>query len=106
MASYQKSYEASNQATSCQYPLLLAKTRNLRSNNLHLVGPMKKKIIGDGQTKALTLVNHKAFIKMIDLENQRKRLVSIKLEKDQRDILLLCGAEYNSKAFGYRANMF
>lgn len=39
--SYPKSYEVANQATSCQYPFLLAKTKSLTSNNPKLVGPNK-----------------------------------------------------------------
>lgn len=61
-------------------------------------------MIADDRTKALTLVNHKAFIKMISLKDQGERLLSIKLEKDQQDVLLLCRVEQNSKAFVYRAN--
>ena len=57
-------------------------------------------MIADGLTKALTLANHKVFIKMIGLEDQIKCLASIKLKEDQRDVFLLCGAEQNSKAFG------
>ena len=63
-----------------------------------------KEMIADGLTKALTTANHKAFIEMIGLEDQGKRLASIKLEEDQRDVLLLRGAEQNSEAFGYGAN--
>lgn len=63
-----------------------------------------KRMIADGLTKALTSANHKVFIKMIGLEDQRECLASIKFDEDQRDVLLLCGAEQNSKAFGYGAN--
>ena len=41
---------------------------------------------------------------MIGLEEQGERLISIKLEEDQRDVLLLRGAEQNSEAFEYRAS--
>lgn len=61
-------------------------------------------MIVDGLTKALTSANHKVFIKIIDLKDQEERLAFIKLEEDQKDVLLLCKAEQNSKAFGYRAN--
>ena len=50
-------------------------------------------MIADSLTKALIMANHKAFIEMIDLEDQREHPASIKLEEDQRDVLLLCKAE-------------
>ena len=62
-------------------------------------------MIANGLTKALTSAKHKDFIEMICLEDQEKRLTSIKLQKDQQDVLLLYGAEQNSKAFEYGANM-
>ena len=60
-------------------------------------------MIADGLTKVLTSTNYKAFIEMIGLEDQRKHLASIRLEKDQRDVFLFCGAEQNSKALRYGA---
>lgn len=50
-------------------------------------------MIVDDLIKALTLVNYKTFIETIGLKNHGKCLVSIKLEKNQQDILLLCGAK-------------
>lgn len=61
-------------------------------------------MITDGLKKVLTLANHKTFIEMIGLKDQGKCLASIKLEENQQDILLLCKAKQNSKAFGYGAN--
>ena len=63
-----------------------------------------KKMIADGLTEAFMSANHKAFIEMIGLEDQEKRLASIKLEEDQRDVLLLCQVKQNSKAFRYKRN--
>ena len=63
-----------------------------------------KEMIADGLTKALTSTNHKAFVEMIGLEDQRERLASIKLEENQRDVLLLRGAEQNSEVFGNGAD--
>ena len=67
--------------------------QEVQSQTIHIWWVPKKRMIADGLTKALTLANHKAFIEMIDLEDQGKRLASIKLEKDQQDVLLLRGAE-------------
>ena len=39
-------------------------------------------MIADGLKKALISVNHKVFIKIIGLKNQKKCLASIKLEKN------------------------
>ena len=72
---------------------------------IHTRWVLTKRMIADGLTKALMLANHKAFIKMIVLEDQRERLASIKLEEDQRDVLLLFAAKQNSEAFGYKASM-
>lgn len=54
-------------------------------------------MIVDDLTKVLMPANHKVFIEMISLEDQEKRLTSIKLEKDQRNIFLLCKIERNRK---------
>ena len=62
-------------------------------------------MIANDLTKALTTANHKAFIEMIGLKEQEKRLASIKLEEDKKDVFLLCGVEQNSEAFRYGANM-
>ena len=61
-------------------------------------------MIADGLTKTLTPINHKIFIKIIGLKDQKERLISIKLEKDQSDVFLLYRTEQNSKAFGYGVN--
>lgn len=39
-------------------------------------------MIANSLIKALILVNHKVFIKIIDLKDQEKHLVFIKLKKD------------------------
>lgn len=61
-------------------------------------------MIADGLIKAFMPVNYKVFIKMIDLKDQEECLASIKLEQDQRNVLLPCRAKQNSKAFGYGAS--
>lgn len=61
-------------------------------------------MIADGLIKALMSANHKAFIKIICLADQGEPLASIKLKKDQKNNLLLCGAEQKSKVFRYKAN--
>lgn len=61
-------------------------------------------MIADRLTKALMSANHKDFVEMIDLKDQRECLASIQLEKDQRDVLLFCGAEQNSEISGYEAD--
>ena len=71
---------------------------------MHICWVPTKEMIADGLIKALITVSHKAFIEMIGLEDQKKRLASIKFEENQRDVLLLCGAEQNSKAFEYKAS--
>lgn len=50
-------------------------------------------MIADDLTKALMLANHKAFVEIIGLKDQRKRLAFIKLEKNQRNVLLFYKAE-------------
>lgn len=49
------------------------------------------------------LADHKAFIQIIGLEDQRQYFVFIKLDKDQKNILLLCRTKKNSKVFKYGA---
>ena len=78
--------------------------QEVQRQTIHTRWVPTKRMIADGLTKALTPANHKAFIKMIGLEDQGERLASIKLEEDQRDVLLLRGAEQNSEAFGYGAS--
>lgn len=39
--------------------------------------------------KALILANYKAFVKLIDLKNNKKCLAYIKLKKDTKNIFLL-----------------
>lgn len=41
-------------------------------------------MIRDGVINVLILINHKVFIKMIGLKDQKKRLTSIKFEKNQK----------------------
>lgn len=41
-----------------------------------------KEIIADGLTKALMPANHKDFVEMIGLKDQRERLAFIKLEEE------------------------
>ena len=60
---------------------------------IHIWWVPTKRMIANGLTKALTSANHKVFSEMIGLKDQGKCLASIKLEENQRDVLLLCGAE-------------
>lgn len=60
-------------------------------------------MIADGVTKALTTAKHEAFVEMMSLEDQGKRLDSIKMKEDKRDALQLRGAEYG-EAYGYGAD--
>lgn len=62
-------------------------------------------MIADGLIKALTLVNNKVFVEIIDLEDQRERPTSIKLEKNQRDIFLLRKVKQKSEVIRYRVNI-
>lgn len=63
-------------------------------------------MIADSLTKALTVANHKVFIEMTSLEDQRKRLTFIKMEKGKKTLQHCCEAELVSKAYGYEANAF
>ena len=53
----------------------------------------------DRLIKLLILANHKVFIEIIELKDQRERLAFIKSKKDQQNVFLLCKAKYNSKVF-------
>ena len=57
-----------------------------------MIDPIKK-MIADKRIKALMSANHKVFIEIIGLKDQEKCLVFIKLEKNQQDVFLLCGAK-------------
>ena len=63
-----------------------------------------KEMIVDGLTKALTTAKHKAFIKTTSLEDQGKRLTSIRKEEDRRDVIQHQGTELVSEAYGYGAD--
>lgn len=57
--------------------------QEVQSQIIHIWWVLTKQIIANGLTKALRLVNYKAFIEMISLKDQEKRLASIKFKKDQ-----------------------
>lgn len=52
-----------------------------------------KEMIVNGLIKALMPANHKAFVEMINLKDQKERLAFIKLEEDQKNVILLCRAK-------------
>lgn len=78
--------------------------QEVQRRTIHTCRIPTKEMIADGLTKVLMSGNYKVFVEMSSLKDQRERLASIKLEEDQRNVLLLCEAEQNSEVFGYGAD--